>query len=145
MQRDRVLIPLSHQHQHALALCVQIDRSLAAGAPANSIDVLARTLVEQFDSEMRSHFSKEEQVLFPAMSQFETTRELVTELVAEHRSMQTLRDTLKESPDKGAVAEFSAMLRLHVRKEEGVLFEEAQRLLTREQMDAIGKLLAPEV
>ena len=29
MLRDNNLIPLSHQHQHALALCVQIDRALA--------------------------------------------------------------------------------------------------------------------
>jgi len=27
MLRDKNLIPLSHQHQHALALCVRIERA----------------------------------------------------------------------------------------------------------------------
>jgi len=31
MLRDKNLIPLSHQHQHALALCVRLDRALQAG------------------------------------------------------------------------------------------------------------------
>ena len=34
MLRDRNLIPLSHQHQHALALCVRLDRGLKSGVPA---------------------------------------------------------------------------------------------------------------
>jgi hemerythrin-like domain-containing protein len=37
--------------------------------------------------------------------------------------------------------EFSRLLRLHVRKEETVLFEQAQRLLSREQLDTVGHLL----
>jgi len=31
MLRDKALIPLSHQHQHCLALCVRLDRALQAG------------------------------------------------------------------------------------------------------------------
>ena len=31
MLRDKNLVPLSHQHQHALALCVRLDRALLAG------------------------------------------------------------------------------------------------------------------
>ena len=33
MLRDRNLIPLSHQHQHALALCVRLDRALQRSYP----------------------------------------------------------------------------------------------------------------
>ena len=31
MLRDKNLIPLSHQHQHALAMCVRLDRALVKG------------------------------------------------------------------------------------------------------------------
>ena len=31
MLRDKNLIPLSRQHQHALALCVRIERAIQAG------------------------------------------------------------------------------------------------------------------
>jgi len=31
MLRDKNLVPLSHQHQHYLALCVRLDRAIQAG------------------------------------------------------------------------------------------------------------------
>jgi len=63
MLRDRNLIPLSHQHQHALALCVQIDRSLQAGtADVQALQAQIRTM---FNLEIRGHFAAEEEALFP--------------------------------------------------------------------------------
>ena len=141
MLRDRNLIPLSHQHQHALALCVQIDRAIAAGT-GSTLAVLASSVVQQFDSEMREHFYLEEQVLFPVLSQFGTLCELVRNLIAEHRTLEVLRDQISEASDENRLADFARLLRLHVRKEEGVLFEEAQRLLSRQQLADIGMLLA---
>ena len=123
MLRDRALVPLSHQHQHALALCVQIDRALAAEPGTEMLQRLADTLVEQFDSEMRKHFAAEEDVLFPAMADFEHTRDLVAELLAEHRRLESLRDSIYQLKRGEDLAEFSSILRAHVRKEEGVLFE----------------------
>lgn len=135
MLRDPGLIPLSHQHQHALALCVLIDRSL------EDVDVQARTVVHQFDTEMRLHFELEERVLFPAAAGLASTRDLVTELISEHRRMAALVDTLRRAGDKAIISEFSGVLRQHVGKEERVLFEEMQRSLSRDQLDSIGKLI----
>jgi hemerythrin-like domain-containing protein len=56
--------------------------------------------------------------------------------------MEALRDVVSESCDTDAIARFSEVLRLHVRKEEGLLFEEAQRLLSPEQLADLGKRLA---
>jgi hemerythrin-like domain-containing protein len=53
----------------------------------------------------------------------------------EHRRMYGLVERLRS----GAVEEFCGVLREHVRKEERVLFEEAQRLLTRAQLDEMGE------
>ncbi len=91
MLRDTSLIPLSHQHQHALALCVLIDRSRA------DVDVQARSIVDQFDSEMRLHFELEERILFPAAAELASTRDLVDELIAEHRRMRALVDVLRHA------------------------------------------------
>lgn len=135
MLRDPSLIPLSHQHQHALALCVLIDRS-----PAD-VDVQARTIVDRFDSELRLHFELEERLLFPAAAELASTRDLVDELIGEHRRMTALVDSLRQAGDRAIIAEFAGVLRQHVRKEENVLFEEMQRLLSRQQLDAIGKVL----
>ena len=135
MLRDPSLISLSHEHQHALALCVLIDRSTA------DADTQARMIVDQYDAEMRSHFEVEERVLFPAAAALLETRDLAQELASEHRRLESMVDALRRGADTATIGEFTALLRQHVRKEEGVLFEEMQRLLSRDELDNIGKLL----
>jgi hemerythrin-like domain-containing protein len=144
MLRHASLIPLSHQHQHALALCVQIDRALAAGMESTALAGLVEKVVTQFDSDMRKHFAIEETVLFPRLSACDALRLLVIELLAEHRTMEALRDRLGQAPYGDRLTEFSRLLRLHIRKEEGMLFEQAQRLLSPEQLTELGELLASD-
>ncbi len=67
MLRDRALIPLSHQHQHALALCLLTERALAAAYTHGILRDQARNIVKHFDDEMRKHFDVEEEALFPAL------------------------------------------------------------------------------
>jgi hemerythrin-like domain-containing protein len=135
MLRDPNLIPLSHEHQHALALCVLIDRSTA------DAETQTRMIVDQYDAEMKSHFEIEERVLFPAAASLPETRELAEELASEHRRLESMVEALRREHDQTTIGEFTALLRRHVRKEEGILFEQLQRLLPREQLDNIGKLL----
>ena len=51
MLRDKNLIPLSHQHQHALALCVRIERA----SPIADADVAAwqAEIAQQFQDRNR--------------------------------------------------------------------------------------------
>ena len=135
MLRDPALVPLSHQHHHALALCVLIDRS------TGDIETKARMIVDHFDSEMQSHFEVEESVLFPFAAKFPATCDLADELIAEHRRMTALVDLLRQTGDRAAIAEFTDLLRRHVRKEENFLFQEMQRTLSREDLDHIGRLM----
>jgi hemerythrin-like domain-containing protein len=145
MLRDANLIPLSHQHQHALALCVLVERALAAGGKQPVCDEQARSVVNHFDAEMRTHFDIEEQVLFPALINFERVADLVNELSDEHHRMRELVDRLRTGGDSPVLAEFTDLLRRHVRKEENVLFQQAQELLGREQLDGLGEQIAARV
>ena len=77
MLRDPALIPLSRQHQHALALCVRIDRSLKAGIA--EVDVWQPEIEEQFQQEIRYHFDAEESVLFPLAERTEDLVALTSE------------------------------------------------------------------
>jgi hemerythrin-like domain-containing protein len=142
MLRDPALIPLSHQHQHALALCLLTERALAAAPTADILRDQARTIVNHFDGEMRRHFDAEEEALFPALQSFSETRDLTVELIAEHRRMAVLVDAMRHEVVPPLMLDFSALLRQHVHKEERVLFEQAQRLLSREQLDFIAEQLA---
>src|SRR5581483_5225519 len=81
MLRDKNLIPLSHQHQHALALCVRIDRAIQAG----QVDMLSwQTEIQQiFIGEVRAHFEAEERELFPVALHVAELGPLVDELLSE--------------------------------------------------------------
>ena len=138
MLRDPSLIPLSHQHQHALALCVLIDRDATSG----NVEVQAQTIVDHFESEMRKHFEIEEQLFFPAVLAFASVRDLILELVDEHRRMEALVHVLRSGGNRSLIMEFTGLLRQHIRKEESVLFAEAQRLLPREKLDHLGQQIA---
>ena len=52
MLRDRNLIPLSRQHQHALALCVRLDRDLKSGARTPEQQATLVNHVRSLDQEL---------------------------------------------------------------------------------------------
>lgn len=138
MLRDKNLIPLSHQHQHALALCVRIDRAIQAG----QVDVAAfQAEVRQiFEQEICAHFEAEEQVLLPAAEQFSELKLLVAELIAEHAVLREMFELSQASEfDRAMLTKFAELLSTHIRKEERQLFESMQGLLTKEQMAALGE------
>src|SRR5207248_9234428 len=133
MLRDKSLIPLSRQHQHALALCVRIDRAspIADAAQAS----WQEEITQQFEAEIKFHFAAEEQVLFPAARRFEELSALVEELLHEHA---TLRNFFSEAQARKMTADklfrFADQLSSHIRKEERQLFERMQELLNPEQL-----------
>ena len=76
MLRDKNLVPLSRQHQHALALCVRVDRALQAGEV--ELEAWQAELQQIFESEIGVHFVAEEKDLFPAAANFAELRGLVS-------------------------------------------------------------------
>jgi hemerythrin-like domain-containing protein len=140
MLRDPNLIPLSRQHQHALALCVRLDRAMQAGG----IDVEAWQveIQQQFESEIGIHFAAEEKELFPAAARFPELKPLVAELLAEHI---LLRDyfarAIARSLDRQSLGTFGEKLVQHIRKEERQLFEGMQRVLSSQELAALGSAL----
>ncbi|MBV8049690.1 MAG: hemerythrin domain-containing protein [Acidobacteriaceae bacterium] len=137
MLRDKNLIPLSHQHQHALALCVRLDRAIQA----KDVDVQAwqaeiRTLFEQ---EIAVHFAAEEKVVFPSAARFEELAVLVKELQSEHAALRELflRAASGELGEKD-LATIGETLSHHIRKEERQMFEGLQKLMSSEELSRLG-------
>jgi len=137
MLRNKNLIPLSHQHQRALALCVRIDR--AQPIPNAALEEWQAEIEQHFEQEIRGHFAAEEEILFPAARAFPPLVPLVEELIAEHGS---LREMFKDAQARRMSAEglraFAQQLSAHIRKEERQLFESVQRLMDPEQLVALG-------
>jgi hemerythrin-like domain-containing protein len=137
MLRDKSLIPLSHQHQRALALCVRIDR--AQPIPGADLQAWQVEIVFHFEQEIRIHFAAEESVIFPAARQFAELVPLVEELIAEHASLRKVF-ALAEARQLSAenLAGFAQQLSAHIRKEERQLFEGMQQLMKPAELANLG-------
>jgi len=140
MLRDRNLVPLSRQHQHALALCVRLDRALQAGAV--DLESWQEEIQACYEQEIRIHFDAEEQVVFPAAGEIPELQAIVTELRTEHMELRQLfvmaaerRLALSDLP------RFVENLAHHIRKEERQLFEGMQGAMSRQQLTALGAAL----
>jgi len=140
MLRDKNLIPLSHQHQHALALCVRIDR--ASPVPSAELDAWQAEIEQHFRGEIAIHFVAEEQHMFPVARQYDELIPLVDDLLQDHA---WLRERFAKAESRGLSAkelsEFAQRLSAHVRKEERHLLERLQGLMTQESLAQLGRQL----
>ena len=140
MHRDKNLIPLSHQHQHTLALCVRLDRAIQSG----NVDLGAwqAELQEQFEQEISPHFSVEEKKIFPAAARFPELKPLVRQLMIEHAILRGLFS--RAAKHKLNVVQLERLvenLASHIRKEERDLFEGMQNLMEPKQLATMGEAL----
>jgi hemerythrin-like domain-containing protein len=137
MLRDKSLIPLSHQHQQALALCVRIDR--AHPISATDLPAWQAEIEQRFEHEIKIHFSAEEQVLFPTARQFSELIPLVEELIADHMALrESFSHAKARRMSEETLPAFAQQLSAHIRKEERQLFERLQKLMTAEELAVLG-------
>jgi len=139
MLRNKNLVPLSHQHQHALAMCVRLKRALQAG----EVDMEAwQAELAQFELEIAVHFAAEEKELFPRAGRLPEMQSLVEELKDQHEALRELfSGAQKRRLDRCALGALQAKLTAHIRKEERELFEGMQNGLGADEMQAIGAAL----
>ena len=140
MLRDKNLIPLSRQHQHALALCVRVDRAI----PIADADLAAwqAEIAQIFQSEISIHFVAEETVVFPAARRRGELIPLLDELLADHTALR--KSFAQAEAGTMSAAELSAFgqrMSSHIRKEERQLFERMQELMTPEELALLGQHL----
>ncbi|HZP63650.1 MAG TPA: hemerythrin domain-containing protein [Terriglobales bacterium] len=140
MLRDKNLIPLSHQHQHALALCVHLDRALQANDV--NLEAWQAELQTIFNQEISVHFAAEEKEVFPHATRYSELAELVEELRSEHAMLREFFTRAESrSLDQHALQTLVEKLAHHIRKEERQLFEGMQRVMAAEQLSTMGKAL----
>jgi hemerythrin-like domain-containing protein len=137
MLRDKNLIPLSRQHQHALALCVRLDRAIRAGEL--DLEAWQAEIQQQFESEIETHFLAEEKELFLAAARFPEMQSLIGELLAEHT---VLRDLFSRAGTRNLneqnLGNLAEILVQHIRKEERQLFEGIQKVMSSQELAALG-------
>ena len=139
--RDASLIPLTHDHHHALAACRRLR--LAADESESARALGARAFLEFFGTDGVAHFREEEELLFPLIVEDEDALATLSRVMIEHlrlhAAVRHLSDeSVTASPSSTSMVRVATLLEDHVRFEEKVVFplieltvgEEGLRALT---------------
>jgi iron-sulfur cluster repair protein YtfE (RIC family) len=131
LKRHENLIPLTHDHHHALAQARRLELAAQAALPARL--AAANTFLEFFERDTRAHFREEEKLVFPLVIGAPEAETPLTRLLLEHVRVYALVGKLGSEVVAGeATAEtmssIASLLQSHIRFEEKVLFPLAELL-----------------
>jgi quercetin dioxygenase-like cupin family protein len=130
MKRHPALVPLAHDHHHALVEARRLRR--AAGTPEAT--AAANAFLRFFFDETIPHFRQEEELLFPHVVGLEEARGLLVQALLEHQRLHALAARLQHVLAGGGAAggvmrALGELLEAHVRLEERQLFPLIEPLL----------------
>ena len=138
MKRHDGLIPLTHDHHHALAQARRLER--AATGDASERLLQAREFIRFFENDTLAHFREEEERLFPLVIDEEEAQPVLSQAMLEHVGIHRLVNGLRSSVARGDISSASMTclaqaLSVHIHLEEKVLFPMIERLVPQELDD----------
>jgi iron-sulfur cluster repair protein YtfE (RIC family) len=140
MKRHPALIPLSQDHHKALLLAQLLKRNAPEyhGLPKDLIGKM-NFAKEIYHTELEDHFRDEEQFVFPYIKgKNAELNNLISEILNEHIILKEKILSLLDNPNLvDQLDEIGNILGEHVRKEERILFEKAQTILSDDELKLI--------
>lgn len=138
-KRHAALMPLTHDHHHALRQCRLLKKAAESEQPKAKTES-ADAFLNFFLGRAVHHFREEEELFFPPAIAYPETKDLVARAVMEHLQIHDLVAGLKLQHAKGDVqsqllTELSDTLRAHVRFEEDQLFPLIEQLVPSEALE----------
>ncbi|HEX3325438.1 MAG TPA: hemerythrin domain-containing protein [Actinomycetota bacterium] len=140
-KRHASLIPLTHDHHHALAQA----RRLRIAAGGDGADLLARAtdFFRFFHDETLEHFRAEEEIVFPLGIGDDRAEPLLARVMLEHLQLHALVFSLGEEIAEGKISPELAIpvadaLDAHIRFEEGEVFPLLEEIVPQDRLDAIA-------
>ena len=132
MKRHTALIPLTHDHHHALAQARRLR--LASQQSSEQRLAQAREFLIFFDRDTVEHFRDEEEVVFPLVVGEPEAETHLSRLMLEHLRIHALVGVLRASVERGnvegpALEDLGILLTGHIRYEEKVLFPFIERAI----------------
>lgn len=140
MKRHPALIPLSEDHHQALLLAMNLKKNAPKinNLPTDPLGKM-NYAKETYHKELEHHFRDEEQFVFPYLDGKDTELDsLISIIMNEHIILKEKILSLTENPNLvDQLDEIGKILDEHVRKEERILFEKAQKILNEEELKLI--------
>ena len=142
MTRHETLIPLTHDHHHALAQARRLQDVAQLSDVTERRNLVNDFLNFYFGRAVR-HFREEEELFFAPLIDEPEARDLVLRAVADHLRLHALVRAVKRQlasgeADQEKVSEISRLLTEHVRFEEKELFPLIERLLPEDQLQDLA-------
>ena len=140
-KRHHALVPLTHDHHHALAHARKLIA--AGGADAGARREEAEGFLRFYDEDVLLHFHEEEEVLFPLLlgDAGDAPPELVQVLVDHvriHGLVGRVRESLAAGDPEGAqLSTIGETLRAHVRLEENVVFPLIETTVAEAELESL--------
>ena len=126
MKRLEALIPLSHDHHHAL---VEAKRLRRAADRDDDPSGAATAFIRFFRTSSVPHFREEEEALFPLVIDVDEARALLVQALLDHQRLHALVTALEAGRDvRATMRELGERLDAHVRLEERELFPLIERV-----------------
>ena len=124
---------LKNDHKEALAIIEQLE-SAGDGAPD-------MTLFNQLKNALTLHTKLEEKFLYPALQNFDETRDQVEESYEEHREVDELLAKMSTPGEEwnDQLDELKDDLEHHIDEEENEMFPKAQTLLGQTRLEEMGR------
>lgn len=140
MKRHESLIPLTHDHHHALAQGRRL-RLTATGTVDERV-AQARLFLKFFYSDTLKHFREEEEIVFPLIQKASDMKGTLERATLEHLHIRALVHALEEEAEEGIVTEktvlrVAAFLERHIRFEEKVVFPLIETVAASSDLEAI--------
>ena len=131
---------LKNDHKKVAGLMEKIDESTERAVKTRD------ELFAQLKSELDIHAKIEETILYPVLEKADQTHDITLEAFEEHRIVKQLLSELESEPKDAEewTAKFTVLkenVEHHVEEEEGDMFKKARKVLSDEELEALGARL----
>jgi iron-sulfur cluster repair protein YtfE (RIC family) len=131
---------LKEDHEKVAGILEKIDETTERATKGRE------ELFTQLKSELDVHTRIEEDILYPALEEYEETRAISLEAYEEHAVVKQLLEELSSQPkdDEQWTAKFTVLkenIEHHVEEEEGEMFKKARKVLGEDEIEKLGDRL----
>lgn len=154
MDRNPVFIRMRDDHRRVLSDVEILELAIAGpgAVPNREAERLAALLERQF----ATHMKAEDEILFPALQNaLPETADTIDRLRGDHQDLRSMLDGLRRViaiPSSSArdeqlaihVRDLADLLRIHIRKEEVLVFQLAERVLPPAEIQRLAARLSPD-
>lgn len=141
-RRHDSLIPLTHDHHHALAQARRLEEAAALTEDIDRRNAAGDFINFYFGSAIR-HFHEEEELFFAPLIDHDEARSLILQAVGEHLRMHALVRSLKRQLSRGEIdsellLSIGSLITGHVRFEEQKVFPLIETLIPQEELEDLA-------